>query len=144
MNSELKALYRDTLLKHSREPTNKRVLKDADAYFELKNPLCGDLITLYLKVSQRMVSEATFEAQCCSICMASASMLTEQITQSDIEGGIEFADSLIESLLQPGFSIANLENEDIQSLAGVKSFPSRIKCATLPWEAFKGAVSRLI
>tara|TARA_B100000900_G_scaffold410198_1_gene427543 strand:- start:59 stop:493 length:435 start_codon:yes stop_codon:yes gene_type:complete len=144
MNSELKALYRDTLLEHSREPKNNRVLKNADAYFELKNPLCGDLITIYLKVSHSMVSEVTFEAQCCSICTASASMLTDQITKSDIEGGIDFADSLIESLLQPGISIANLENEEIQSLAGVKSFPSRIRCATLPWEAFKGAVSRLV
>lgn len=118
-------------------------MKDADAYFELKNPLCGDLITLYLKVSQKIVSKATFEAQCCSICMASASMLTEQITQSEINKGVDLANLLIESLSKPGISIAALENEDIQSLAGVKSFPSRIRCATLPWEAFKGAVSRI-
>jgi len=143
MNPELKALYRDTLLKHSREPRNKGVLQDSDAYFELKNPLCGDLITLYLKVSQKIVSRATFEAQCCSICMASASMLTEQITQSEINKGVDFANLLIESLSKPGIPIAALENEDIQSLAGVKSFPSRIRCATLPWEAFKGAVSRI-
>ncbi len=143
MNPELKALYRDTLLKHSRDPRNKGVLKDSDAYFELKNPLCGDLITLYLKTSQKMVSKVTFEAQCCSICMASASMLTEQITQSDIKEGVDFANLLIESLSKPDISINTLESEDIQSLAGVKSFPSRIRCATLPWEAFKGAISRL-
>lgn len=143
MNPELKSLYRDTLLRHSREPNNRGVLENPDTTFSLKNPLCGDIITLYLKTFQEQISQAGFEAQCCSICMASASMLTGKVTGSSIQQGIDFTDSLIEMLVNPDLTLELSDNEEIQSLAGVKSFPSRIRCATLPWEAFKGAASRL-
>lgn len=131
------------LLKHSREPKNRGALEKADAYFELKNPLCGDIITLYLNVNQEQVTQTRFEAQCCSICMASASMLTEKITGSELQAGLDFADSLIEMLVDPDLPFELREDDEVQSLAGVKSFPSRIRCATLPWEAFKEATNRL-
>jgi len=143
MNPELKALYRDTLMGHSRDPKNRGVLENPDTTFELKNPLCGDVITIYLKAFQKQISQASFEAQCCSICMASASMLTEKVAGTEIEQGISFADSLIEMLVNPELELELHDAEEIQSLAGVKAFPSRIRCATLPWEAFKEAVSQL-
>ncbi len=143
MNPELKSLYRDMLMGHSRDPRNQGVLEDPDTTFELKNPLCGDVIILYLKTFQKQISQASFEAQCCSICMASASMLTEKVTGAEIEEGINFADSLIEMLVNPELTLELDDAEEIQSLEGVKSFPSRIRCATLPWEAFKEAVSQL-
>lgn len=143
MNPELKSLYRDTLLRHSREPNNRGVLEIPDTTFELKNPLCGDIITLYLNIFEEHVSQARFEAQCCSICMASASMMTEKIAGVEMSQGIDFADSLIEMLVNPNLTLELSGNDEIQSLAGVKSFPSRIRCATLPWEAFKVAISQL-
>lgn len=143
MNPELKSLYRDTLLRHSREPKNKGIIENADASFELKNPLCGDIITLYLNVDQKQIAQARFEAQCCSICMASASMMTEKVTGSELQREMDFADSLIKMLGNPEHSLTLSDHEEIQSLAGVKSFPSRIRCATLPWEALKEVISRL-
>ncbi len=143
MNPELKSLYRDTLVGHSRDPKNRGVLENPDTVFELKNPLCGDIVTLYLKVFRKQISHASFEAQCCSICMASASMLTVKVTHTEIDQGVSFADSLIEMLVNPELELELHDVEEIQSLAGVKSFPSRIRCATLPWEAFKEAVYQL-
>lgn len=142
MNPELKSLYRETLLRHSRNPNNRGPMETADASFQLKNPLCGDIVTLYLKFDEALISRATFEAQCCSICMASASMLTDQVSGNKVEACIAFSDTLIDMLKEPDRSLEIEGNEEIQSLSGVKSFPSRIRCATLPWEAFREAASQ--
>jgi len=143
MNPELKSLYRETLLRHSRKPKNRGSMEAANASFQLKNPLCGDIVTLYLEIEEALISRVTFEAQCCSICMASASMLTEQVSGRKVDASVAFASSLIVMLNDPKRSLEIEGNEEIQSLSGVKSFPSRIRCATLPWEAFREAVSQL-
>ncbi len=143
MNPELKSLYRETLLKHSRSPHNRGVLGNADTSCQLKNPLCGDVVTIYLTISGQRISQANFEAQCCSICMASASMLSERVTESDLERSLALAESLITSLTERKSALALPDNSDLHALTGVRSFPSRIRCATLPWEAFRKAVAKV-
>ena len=141
MNDDLKSLYRETLLRHSRNPSNRIDLPNATAEAELKNPLCGDLITIRLVANSERIEQAAFEAQCCSICMASASMLTETVTNQATPDARKFALSLIDSLQDSDVQLDLSENDDLNALAGVKSFPSRIRCATLPWEAMLAALS---
>ena len=140
MTPDLKSLYRDTLLKHSRKPSNRKLLPCANATAKLKNPLCGDLVSIHLQIDDDHVKQATFEAQCCSICMASASMLTENVARSPIQETQVFARSLIDMLTDPDKRLSLPEN-DLNALSGVKEFPSRIRCATLPWEALLAALA---
>ena len=140
MNPDLKSLYRDTLLKHSREPSNRKPLPSANATGKLKNPLCGDLVTVHLRIEKNQIAQAAFEAQSCSICMASASMLTEELTGSSIQETQTFTTSLIDMLTNPTVKMS-LPETDLNALSGVKEFPSRIRCATLPWEALLAALA---
>ena len=140
MNPDLKSLYRDTLLKHSREPRNRNPLPDATATAKLKNPLCGDLVSVHLKSENDRITQISFEAQCCSICMASASMLTEKIIGTPRQEAQIFATSLIDMISDPETEMS-LPNNDLNALSGVKEFPSRIRCATLPWEALLAALA---
>ncbi len=141
MNSDLKALYRDTLLKHSRDPRNRGEIEDPDHSACLKNPLCGDQITLYIATRGDRIESARFEAQCCSICMASASMLTFRVEGMTLGESDAFAATLAEAFNQANTPLPLLENDELHALEGVKSFPSRIRCATLPWEALREAIS---
>ena len=143
MKPDLKSLYRDTLLKHSREPSNRNPLPDATATAKLKNPLCGDLVSIHLKSENDRITQSSFEAQCCSICMASASMLTEKIIETPLQEAQSFATSLIDMISDPEAEMS-LPNNDLNALSGVKAFPSRIRCATLPWEALLAALAESV
>ncbi len=136
MDENLKALYRDTLLDHSRNPRNKGKLPEATATAALKNPLCGDLVSIQIAINSARIDAARFEAQCCSLCMASASLLTEAIQNQNVPAAQRLAQSLIRQLNEPDLEI---DIEPFNALSGVKAFPSRIRCATLPWEALLNA-----
>ena len=140
MRPDLQSLYRETLIEQSRNPKNNYVLEGANRQSELKNPLCGDVVTVYLSLTDDRIEEASFEAQCCSICRASASMLTTRIAGSDRLAAISLAENLIAFLNNPE-SDSYDEDDSLQALSGVKAFASRIRCATLPWEAFQKAIA---
>ena len=140
MCADLQSLYRETLIEQSRNPKNNYVLEGANRRSELKNPLCGDVVTIYLSVSGDRIDEASFEAQCCSICRASASMLTTRISGSNRLSAISLAEDLIAFLNETDSDIFE-KDDSLQALSGVKAFASRIRCATLPWEAFQKAIS---
>ena len=140
MRPDLQSLYRETLIEQSRNPKNNYALEGANRQSELKNPLCGDVVTVYLSLAGDRIGEASFEAQCCSICRASASMLTTRIAGSDRLAAISLAKDLIAFLNEPE-SKAFDKDDSLQALSGVKAFASRIRCATLPWEAFQKAIA---
>lgn len=140
MHADLQSLYRETLIKQSRNPKNNYAIEGANRQSELKNPLCGDVVTIYLTVSGGRIEEASFEAQCCSICRASASMLTTRIAGSDSLSAKSLAEDLIAFLNAPDSDILD-KDDSLQALSGVKAFASRIRCATLPWEAFQKAIA---
>jgi len=139
----IEKLYQDTILEHNQEPSNFGGLKDADVESEGFNPMCGDRIILRLKLDSsksRLVKQA-FEGEACSICLASASMMTECIegeSLSDIESQV----ARFRSAMQGGPWDEAL-GEDLQSLSGVARFPVRIKCALLPWTTLNDAISKL-
>ena len=140
MRADLQSLYRETLIEQSRNPKNNYILEGANRRSELKNPLCGDVVTIYLSVIGDRIDEASFEAQCCSICRASASMLTTRIAGSDSLSAISLAEALVAFLNAPESDIFD-KDDSLQALSGVKAFTSRIRCATLPWEAFQKAIA---
>lgn len=136
-----KDLYRQTLLKHSKTPSNEQELGDATNQVMIRNPLCGDEISVYLKIKDSTIATATFTGQCCSICKASASMLTEKVSGLSLANANTFAQTLIAELQDEEKTLSLPSDEELRSLEGVKQFKGRIRCATLPWEAFLQAQS---
>ena len=129
MRADLQSLYRETLIEQSRNPKNNYVLEGANRQSELKNPLCGDVVTVYLSLTDDRIEEASFEAQCCSICRASASMLTTRIAGSDRLAAISLAENLIAFLNNPE-SDSYDEDDSLQALSGVKAFASELASFT--------------
>jgi len=138
---DLKALYQDMIVEHSRHPRNFGKLDQPTHTMEGFNPLCGDRLTLYLNVHDDHVDEARFEGSGCAISMASASLMTESIKGRTIEE----AETLYHSV--HGMITGSTPVEDrgdvgkLQVLEGVKDYPSRVKCAGLCWHALHGALS---
>ncbi len=139
-DTDLQAVYRESVLEHSREPHNFGRPADSNRSAEGFNPLCGDKVTVYMTVdSDNNLSNIAFEGSCCAISMASASMMTEALKGTNSPD----ADKLIASALglfsedEPHLCE---ELEDLRALEGVRSYPSRIKCATLAWTAALAAL----
>jgi nitrogen fixation protein NifU and related proteins len=141
MNQDLRELYQDIILDHSKHPRNFGKLAEANRQARGNNPLCGDRITLALKLDGDRIAEAKFEARGCAISVASASMMTDMVKGKTVEE----ARALFEQFhgLVTGKPMHD-ESDDLDRLAalsGVRDFPSRIKCATLPWHALTAALA---
>ncbi|TVQ80167.1 MAG: SUF system NifU family Fe-S cluster assembly protein [Bradymonadales bacterium] len=136
----LELLYRDLILEHQQSPRHFGRIAEADAEAEAFNPMCGDRVHISLKIEpqeKKIVGQA-FEGEGCSICMASASMMTEEI-----EGlNLDEVESRVESFrsLMKGERPSGELGEDILALQGVAQFPVRIKCALLAWTCLKDAI----
>lgn len=135
--SELRELYQQTILDHSREPRNFGPLADGNRSAEGYNPLCGDRIMLHLKVADGVIRDASFEGSGCAIETASASLMTEAIKGLREEEALRLLEG-IRAMLTGGES--DIEPGKLAALAGVREFPQRIKCATLPWHAMAAAL----
>ena len=139
MRNKLQGLYQDIILEHSRNPRNVGTMRDADVEANGKNPLCGDRISVYVKLEGGRISEAKFDARGCAISVACASMMTEMLKGKTIEEArdthVRFVD-LLTSEEAPHFE----KDEQLLALMGVREFPSRIKCATLPWQTLAAAM----
>lgn len=139
--SGLDTLYREVILDHHRSPRNFGALEGADAVVEGFNPLCGDRVEIFIKVDGAILSHCHFRGEGCSICMASASMMTEEVVGKKID----LVASLIHGFrsLMKGEACPFLLEGDLESLVGVKNFPVRIKCALLPWTTLNDALSKV-
>lgn len=140
MNSELTDLYSEILLEHSKEPSNFKKLPVVSNYAHGVNPLCGDAVDVFLLIEEGKIKEISFQGQGCAICMASSSMMTECVkglTLKEAESLFEgFRDYMLGHKEELGVDL-----ESFEALAGVKKFPMRIKCATLPWHVFNSALN---
>jgi len=131
-NIALDALYREVILDHHRHPRNFGKLVTADATEEGYNPLCGDRVEIAVKIDANYsVQECMFTGEGCSICMASASMMTEEVVGKPLEEVQETIDGF--RALMKGEECPLAVEGDLESLVGVRNFPVRIKCALLPW-----------
>ena len=143
MMSELRELYQEVILDHTRNPRNKRSIEEADQSAEGFNPLCGDRATIFVKLDGDKLSDVSFEGRGCSISTASASMMTEALrgkTRAEAEAMFERFHELITRMPDgSGEAVA----ESLGKLAvfgGVSEFPIRVKCASLPWHTLKSAL----
>jgi nitrogen fixation NifU-like protein len=142
--SALRELYQEVILDHGKAPRNFGHLVDATAESHGHNPLCGDTITIYLKIKDGVVEDIRFEGRGCAISMASASMMTEILkgkTVAEVNEMFERFHHLVTSgdaACEGGFETAELDK--LVVLAGVREFPMRVKCATLAWHTFKAAL----
>lgn len=140
MSTELKDLYQQVIVDHSKRPRNFRVLENADRKVEGYNPLCGDKITIYVKLENNVVKDISFEGSGCAISTASASLLTESLkgkTLADAEALFESFHNLVTGL-EPAHEAPGLGKLEVFS--GVCDYPTRVKCATLAWHTVHAAL----
>ena len=141
--SDLRDLYQEVILDHSKSPRNFRQLDDAELSAEGYNPLCGDRITVFVHTDGQRVREATFQGSGCAISMASASLMTESLagaTTEEIEQRFLTFHQLVTGKLD--FETAADELGKLAVFAGVSNFPVRVKCATLAWHTLQAALQR--
>lgn len=131
-------LYRELILDHYSRPRNRGEMADPDIKVEGANPLCGDELSVYVKVAGGTIADVRFVGRGCSISQASASMMTEQIKGKTLNE----ARALVERFkaMMHGHPVAEDELGDLMALQGVRKFPVRIKCATLSWVALEQGV----
>lgn len=142
MTAELRDLYQEVILDHQKSPRNFRPMPDADRAAEGHNPLCGDRVTVYVKLDGGVVRDVSFQGVGCAICTASASMMTAHVKGKPTER-IESEFETFHELLTGDADEAE-EDESLGKLrifAGVRKFPIRVKCATLPWHTLHAAIS---
>ncbi|MGC8624023.1 MAG: Fe-S cluster assembly sulfur transfer protein SufU [Phycisphaerae bacterium] len=139
--SDLRDLYQQTILDHTRKPRNRHEMPDATASADGHNPLCGDKITLYLKVKNGVIEDISFTGSGCAICTASSSMMTEALKGKTVAQGQRLFDqfhSMLTSPMDQETSFAQLDK--LAVFSGVREFPVRVKCATLPWHTLQAAL----
>jgi len=137
--ADLSGLYQEVILDHSKRPRNFRVLDDATARAEGYNPLCGDRLTLYLRLDGDRISDIAFKGSGCAISTASASILTETLkgkTRAEAEKLFETFHDLVTGHGGAGGNLGKLA-----VFSGVSEFPARVKCATLSWHTLKNALA---
>jgi nitrogen fixation NifU-like protein len=143
VSSELRELYQEVILDHSKRPRNFRVLPEASHQAEGFNPLCGDKATIYLLVEDDVVKSVTFKGAGCSISTASASMMTEALvgkSRTEAEALFQRFHELLTSDPTKAAENAAPELGKLAVFSGVCEFPVRVKCASLPWHTFRAAL----
>lgn len=144
MLDELRQLYQEVILDHGTRPRNHHALADATCSANGSNPVCGDMLTVYLKVDpDGTVAEAAFEGKGCAISMASASLMTELVKGRTVPAVERLFDSFHRLCTEDGFTLENDEEDAdrLNVLAGVREFPVRVKCATLAWHTMHAAMA---
>ena len=142
MLDDLRELYQEVILDHGRRPRNHRHPEDATSTARGNNPLCGDQLNIYLKVSpQGIVEDVAFEGRGCAISIASASMMTEVLRgKSEAEARALFEEFHGMCTGEDAVGDESPEMEKLRVLSGVRDYPVRVKCATLPWHTMKAAL----
>jgi nitrogen fixation NifU-like protein len=138
--NELRELYQEVILDHSKRPRNFREMEGASGKAEGFNPLCGDKATVYVRLEGDVVKDVSFKGAGCSISTASASMMTEALkgkTRAEAEALFERFHALITRGRSEG---AAADLGKLAVFSGVGEFPVRVKCASLPWHTVKAAL----
>ena len=134
---DLSRLYREAILHHAQNPTGFRKAIRETHRNEQFNPLCGDRIILMLEMNGAVVRDAAFDGEACAICKASASLLCEHVPGQSVDD-LNEARQWLELALNGADNISG--HEILFPLLGARRYPSRVRCALLPWEALEGAL----
>jgi nitrogen fixation NifU-like protein len=140
--SELSELYQQVILDHNKKPRNFRRIEDATQHAEGFNPLCGDQLTVYLRMENGVVEEVSFEGSGCAISKAAASMMTQAVkgkTHDEVEKLFAEFHRMVTGELEVETTPNDLGR--LKIFAGVREFPARVKCASLPWHTLHAALA---
>ena len=138
---DLKELYQELILDHSKQPRNFREIDDASDRARGNNPLCGDQIDIYLKLENDVIDDISFHGTGCAISTASASMMTEALkgkTKKEVQELFERFQDVVTGKNES--SAASKALGKLAVFAGVREFPVRVKCATLAWHTVRAAL----
>jgi len=134
-------LYQEVILDHNKRPRNFGELPEADCQAHGNNPLCGDRLTVYLKLDGKTVTDVRFKGAGCAISTASASIMTETLkgkTADEIEQLFRKFHAMVTGRTESSADTANLGK--LAVFEGVSGYPVRVKCATLPWHTMLAAL----
>jgi nitrogen fixation NifU-like protein len=138
---ELKDLYRDVILDHNKRPRNFGHLEHPNASADGHNPLCGDRLTVELRLNGDRIEDVRFEGKGCAISTASASLMTEAVKGKD-RATVDKLYHDVHSLLTEQSAVPSPELGKLAALSGVREFPARVKCASLCWHTLNAALDR--
>ena len=139
---DLNDLYRDVIVDHNRNPRNKRAMPEADRRAEGFNPLCGDRLTVFVKLDGDRISDVSFDGSGCAISVASASLLTESVKGRTVPEAERLFTRMHELLTRDDADIDPAALGKLAALSGVREFPARVKCASLCWHTLDAALHR--
>jgi nitrogen fixation NifU-like protein len=139
--SELSELYQEVILDHNRRPHNFRVIESPTAKQEGYNPLCGDRLTLYVTVDNDVIKDVAFQGSGCAISKASASLMTDAVKGKTVDEAQQLFDRFHAMITSNPETPAD-DLGKLSVLAGVREFPTRVKCASLAWHTMKAAVAQ--
>lgn len=138
---DLKELYRDVILDHNKRPRNFGRLDPADAHADGHNPLCGDRLSVFVKMNGERIEDLRFEGKGCAISTASASLMTEAVKGKD-RAAVGQLFEKVHTLLTQQDVEPTPDLGKLAALSGVREFPSRVKCASLCWHTLNAALER--
>ena len=137
--SDLSDLYQEVILDHNKRPRNCYVMDCATRTADGHNPLCGDIVKVYLRIERGVIEEISFQGHGCAICTASTSMMTESVKGKTVEQAKELFD-VFREMLTGVAQEQGVELGKLQVFEGVREYPVRVKCATLAWHTLNAAM----
>ena len=137
MSGDLEELYQSIILDHNRRPQNFRAMPEASAHAEGVNPMCGDQLTVWLKLNGDIVEDISFQGSGCAISKASASLMTQAVKGKTRDEVAKLFESFHGLVTGKG---GGEELGKLKAFSGVSRFPLRVKCATLAWHALNSAI----
>jgi len=145
LSADLNAMYQEIILDHYKNPQNAGLREPFEAEVHHVNPTCGDEITLRVHLNAEQVGDVSYDAEGCSISQAAASVMTELVIGRSLDEAMRVHASFLElmqgrGLIEPDEDVL----EDGVAFAGVAKFPARVKCALLPWMAWKDATAQAL
>lgn len=137
----LAELYQNVILEHNRAPRNFRVMENADREASGNNPLCGDSLTVWLKLDGDLISDISFHGAGCAISRASASLMTAAVKGKPRAEAERLFDQFHRLVTGTGEPHSAETLGKLAVFSGVSAYPTRVKCASLPWHALKAALA---
>jgi len=139
--ADLRELYQQVILDHNRSPRNFKEVPDANHGAEGTNPLCGDKITVNVKVTDGVIEDVGFQGSGCAISQATASLMTSAVKGKTTEEAERLFQAFHRMVTAPDGAADTKLLGKLAALSGVKKFPARVKCANLPWHTLHAALS---
>jgi nitrogen fixation NifU-like protein len=138
--SDLRDLYQEVILDHNRRPRNFRVIEGATRRAEGHNPLCGDRLSLYLRIEDDVIKDASFQGSGCAISKASASMMTDSVKGKTLGEAREMFDAFHRMVTGEAAPRESAALGKLAVFEGVRHYSARVKCASLAWHTLRSAV----